>query len=692
LMKVYACCGRYESACDLYEQVLAEGLEPDHVMYGCLVKFAVKCGRTDLSEKLFKRTKGGDIQNYMCLIRSAGRGGKVDRAVELLREAETSRPQGADIAVYNCAIDACVTNGRVDLARTLLSEVSGKGLANLVSYNTLMKGYGAQGDFASARRVLREIEAAGATPDSASFNCLMGSLVSAGRLVEAREVLEEMDRKAVPVDHYTILIMMKAAKKARSPSDAARALAVLDRAHGVDLCGDEVLFNTVLDACIQRQDSQRLGKVLKVFGSSCMRPTVNSYGLLIKAFSSLRRASRCEELWIEMVKTRGMKPNSVALCCMMDAFICARQVERAVALFQEWKSKMTVNTVMYATLIKGFAAAGEADRAMQMFRELRADGLLMNLVTFTSLIDAHARLGKMEQAKDLFGLMEAEGCEPNVITFTALVKGYCMVGDVDEAFTIFFAMLSRGLVADTVIFNSLLDGCVRHSRFKLADELLAEMGTWGVQPSNFTLSIIIKMWGKRQQLDKAFEVVHASLKDGSQSLDAQVGTCLISACFFNNCPDRALDALAEMKKWRACSRPNDVTYSTLISGLARCGECRKAVQMAQEACEVASASRSSIKSLSEDCLKLLFTVLRRQGLSEELGAPLAKQLQACHMKVPFGGDTAGGGTAQRGERRPPRAMAAAPRFEEVASSEPELAWMRARPAAAASAGGPSGRR
>merc|ERR1719222_1840867 len=88
LMKVYACCGLFDKACDLYQQVLADGIQPDHVMYGCLVKFAVKCGRTDLSKELFEKSEGGDIQNYMWLIRAAGREGNVKRALELLRGLE----------------------------------------------------------------------------------------------------------------------------------------------------------------------------------------------------------------------------------------------------------------------------------------------------------------------------------------------------------------------------------------------------------------------------------------------------------------------------------------------------------------------------------------------------------------------------------------------------------------------------
>ncbi|CAK0803472.1 unnamed protein product, partial [Prorocentrum cordatum] len=55
LMKVYAYCGMYDKACDLYDQLREDGLEPDSMMYGCLMKFAVECGRTDLSRDLSEK-------------------------------------------------------------------------------------------------------------------------------------------------------------------------------------------------------------------------------------------------------------------------------------------------------------------------------------------------------------------------------------------------------------------------------------------------------------------------------------------------------------------------------------------------------------------------------------------------------------------------------------------------------------
>merc|ERR1719230_2003971 len=104
LMKVYAYCGMYDKACDLYAQIRAEGLEPDSMMYGCLMKFSVECGRTELSRELFAKAPSLDIHNYMSLIRAAGRDRDINRAFAVLEKLRSSGVC-VDIAAYNCVLD-----------------------------------------------------------------------------------------------------------------------------------------------------------------------------------------------------------------------------------------------------------------------------------------------------------------------------------------------------------------------------------------------------------------------------------------------------------------------------------------------------------------------------------------------------------------------------------------------------------
>ena len=82
LEKVHAYCGFHGRACDLLQVIIASGLAPDEFMYGCLTRFSAQCGRTELSQELSRLAPELDIQNYMSLIRAAGR----DRAFQLLEK------------------------------------------------------------------------------------------------------------------------------------------------------------------------------------------------------------------------------------------------------------------------------------------------------------------------------------------------------------------------------------------------------------------------------------------------------------------------------------------------------------------------------------------------------------------------------------------------------------------------------
>ena len=135
----------------------------------------------------------------------------------------------------------------------------------------------------------------------------------------------------------------------------------------------------------------------------------------------------------------------------------------------------------------------------------------------------------MAKAGALLSDMQQDSCQPNTITYSSLAKGYCACSDWNSAFSLFHKMVGLGLEADAVIFNTLLDGCVQKGNWALGDEWLAEMQHLNVAPSNFTLSILVKMWSKRGDLDKALECVNAALQDpaGYRRVDAQAGACIV---------------------------------------------------------------------------------------------------------------------------------------------------------------------
>lgn len=633
LMKVYAYSGLYDKACDLYDQIKADGLEPDSMMYGCLMKFAAECGRTELSRTLSERSPTLDVQNYMSLIRAAGRDKDVERAFSVLQRLRDTGV-AIDLPAYNCVLDVCVCVGDMKRAKKLIEQMKETCHIDIITHNTLLKGYCNARDISGAKAWLQEMERSGNPPNDVSYNCLINAAISTGRFDDAWETVTMMQQNNVPVDHYTISIMMKSLKKARNPKQVMKTLELLDTS-GLDVCSDEILLNTVVETCIWHKQYPRLEQVLKSFHASGLRPSVPTYGSLIKACSSMHRVDQCWVLWRQIVEERGMEPSDIVLGCMLDALVCNDSLEAAVQLIDEWKGRVKPNTVMYSTIIKGFAATRQSSRAMAMWREMLELKIPMNTVAYNALIDAQARVGAMEEVETLVTSMQPNGCTPDVITFSTIVKGYCVKGELNKALEVFEGIERNGMVADAIIYNTILDGCIRHNKMELADQLVGHIEKYKVTPSNFTVGILVKMYGRRGQLEKAFQVVDTLPKQFGFAPNAQVITCLMCACVNNRAIRRAFEVFENLKRSREGA---DVrAYGALLSGCVRHGHLEEAAHLVEEAYGLKDDKPrlSPGENFEAERLEQLFRSLAQKGLHQRVGVPLMAGLRAKKVPVNF---------------------------------------------------------
>merc|ERR1719454_1639154 len=198
----------------------------------------------------------------------------------------------------------------------------------------------------------------------------------------------------------------------------------------------------------------------------------------------------------------------------------------------------------------------------------------------------------MDAVSELVKSMEPNGCQPDGITYSTIVKGYCVKGDLDNAFDVFRSMQASGMARDSIVYNTLMDGCTRHNRMDLVDLVWEDMSTYNIKPSNFTLGILIKMYGRRHQLDKAFRVIEELPKRHDLQVNSQVRTCLMCACLSNHNLDRAMKVFEDIKE--AEGGADVKTYSSLLSGLVRLGQLEKGIALVEEAYGLGKAARRGL--------------------------------------------------------------------------------------------------
>lgn len=627
LMKVYAYSGLYSKACDLYDRILEDGLEPDSMMYGCLMKFAVECGRTKLSEELSKKVQVLDVHNYMSLIRAAGRDHDVDRAFSIIKRMRQHKEP--DAIAYNSVLDVCVKAGAMQRAWELIKDMKELGLLDTISYNTLLKGYSNTRDLAGAKAVCQDMMAAGMPPNDVSYNCLLNIAASLGNFAEASKVLCDMEQGGVKPDHYTVSIMLKLLKKLRGSKDAQKCLEFLDRS-SIEPCSDEILMNTVLETYIQLKDHRRLDLLLQSFEETSMRPSVPTYGSIIKAYACLKRIDKCWYYWEQMQGQRGLQPTDIVFGCMLDALVSNGQVEEAVNLFE--KANLKPNPVLCSILIKGFSNSQQPARAMQLWQDMRQQGMKMNTAAYNAMVDVQAKLGNMEEVSQIVQHMAEDGCKPDTITHSTIAKGYAVKGDLDKAMEILRSMQEQKMHHDCIVYNTILDGCARHKRPDLVDTILNSMEEYKIVPTNFTLGILIKVYGRTKQLEKAFNALDTLPKRGKFVPNSAVWNGLLSACLQNNQPSRAVKVFQDMC---ASREPVDSKMcSSLVAGLIRHNKLHAAVEVVDTVYGL-TGSKPMGASVVQDTLESLLAALVQNGFREELGTGLLERLRAA--KVPVSG-------------------------------------------------------
>jgi len=629
LMKVYAYSGMYSKACDLYDQIRQDGLEPDTMMYGCLMKFSVECGRTQLSQELSEKLSVLDIQNYMSLIKAAGRDRDVDRAFSIIQRLRENNVKPDAIAL-NCVLDVCVKAGDLVRARKLVQEMKELELLDIITYNTLLKGYCTKSDLKGAKELLSEMSEAGFQPNDVSYNCILNTAVNNGSFEEAWDTIAKMEQMNVPPDHYTVSIMLKALKRAKGQKDVSRCLNFLDRSH-IDPCSDEILMNTVLETYIRHKEFRRLETLLHKFEQSNLRPSVPTYGSIIKAYANLKCPEKCWHYWNEMQGQRGLEPNDIVYGCMLDALVCNGQVDEAVQLFE--KSNLKPNAVLCSILVKGFTTTGQSKRAMDLWHDMRRKGVRMNTAACNAFVDAQARIGNMEDVLEIVQAMDKDNCQPDGITHSTIVKGYSVRGDLDKAMEVLRGMQESGVYHDAIVYNTILDGCTKHKRSDLVDRILQSMEEHRIAPTNFTLGILVKFYSRQKQLEKAFQAMASLPKRGSFVPNCQVWSCLMGACLMNGSPAKALQVFRDMRQ--AGQSADTRACTSLVSGLVRMGQMREAVQVVEEVYGLngGKGMKNHGVSIEQDCLESLLAALVQKGLREELAAPLLERLRAAKVQI-----------------------------------------------------------
>lgn len=358
--------------------------------------------------------------------------------------------------------------------------------------------------------------------------------------------------------------------------------------------------------------------------------------MLIKAYGHARQPEHLWPIWREVsnfgVSANPQNPaggvNEEILAAMVEACLACgdisgvgtvlRQVRTSLGTFQR-------SAAIFAGFVKACVQNKRSRLAIDLYMDMK--GIIpFTKFTFNTLIDALVRDGDLDRATELFREMPLQGVSPDLITYSTLIKGHCTRGDLEQGLQLLGLMQRQGITPDAVLFNSILDGCAHKQMRTLTEQVLKEMQAAGVKPSNFTISILVKLYGRCGDLDAAFEVFETYPQKFGFHLNTQVYTCLMSACIANGAHPRALQLYDAMV--RASCLCDRKTYHTLLSGCIRYSDLNNATRIIDDV-----LAGAAVANLDRESVEGVLVMAVRQGLRSECAVPLLNRLQKTNFFV-----------------------------------------------------------
>jgi pentatricopeptide repeat protein len=561
----------------------------------------------------------GTDQQAVKEIRAFAKHGDLLLAEEVFGRSQVQSAHGASTLLYNNMLEACVECGELEKALTYLEAARTAKVADVCSYNILMKGHLAAGKETDATKLFAELVRQGFTATHSSYHALMNARVTVGDANGAWKLVQDMKAAGVLPNSVTCSILMKLYVKKVTPTEINKIFTLIDQMREPI---DEVLFGLVAEACIRTGQLDRLSRHItrSSFGSNDVPLSAPTYGSLIKAYGQTQDIKHVWELWTNM-ESHQIEPSDITLGCMVEALVANGCTDDAWELVQSMQRKYegVVNTVIYSTVMKGLAKAKETDKVMRVYDEMKTSGCQPNKITYNTMLNAFAQGGAMHRVPALLEDMRkaVPPIEPDLVTYSTIVKGFCSTGNLDRALQVVQEMEYQGKCEpDEVMYNSLLDGCTREQRADDALKLLTKMKDSGVTPSNYTLSMVAKLMGRCRRLNQAFTLIEDMRNEYGLKPNIQVYTCLIQSCFMNRQASKAISVYDQLMNEGLL--PDEMTYSILVKGCLQANLVDTAVRLTKTAYGVdmdSSKRQESLPGISAQCLDDLCSAV---GSSEKI--------------------------------------------------------------------------
>jgi pentatricopeptide repeat protein len=255
-----------------------------------------------------------------------------------------------DTLILNTILSTGVAAGKTEPAEALLHEMAKTNpkMPDVISYNTVLKGYAHQKTADKALTILNAMLERGVRPNGITFNTVMDAAVRCAQVEDAWKVLDQMRKAGIQPDKYTCTILMKGLHEESTPKQLSNVLEMLQLAlPQCDAALRSSLFRGIIQVAARLNNTSLLLQAFRQMRDQNVSPTSNDFQIVIQSLAQQGNTSDCSTIWQNVLKasTSSRQQNDISVIAIftavMEDFSKKDKVEGMICAFESLRTAVS---------------------------------------------------------------------------------------------------------------------------------------------------------------------------------------------------------------------------------------------------------------------------------------------------------------------------------------------------------------